>query len=129
MLTHTFYTWFLANLLHPVLFLLLDIIAGNGSFFRDAISIGLIILMVSFVVSIPCLIVSFVFVDLLVKTPLSGYTKFGVWLLAGVFMTLVELLIILPSGETVLRSLPAIISAGLSILIRYPQFIKLTCNS
>ena len=133
MFLHTFYTWLLSNLLHPVLFILLLIITENNT---DILNSGFVTAIVTFfavslVISLPCLLLGWLCLYLITNSPYSAGTKFMVWLTTGPSLVFFEFLFILLfmdliETEIFLFSFPGIAAIGISILIRFRQFEKLT---
>jgi hypothetical protein len=133
MFLHTFYTWLLSNLLHPVLFVILSIITQNypgifnPHFFIDAVTF----FAWSLVISLPCLLLGVLCLYLIINSPYSAGTKFMLWLATGPSLVFLEFLFILlvmnlVEIEILLFSFPGIAAVGISILIRYWQFEKLS---
>lgn len=133
MFLHTFYTWVLANLLHPVMFLAAAFIIGDGD--APGFDLGLfesyfLFLVYSFCISIPCLLLGWLTLYLILVSSYSGDAKFFLWLVTGPALIILEFLVILTlfnliELEILLFLLPGIASVGASILIRYQQFKKL----
>ena len=132
MFLHTFYTWILSNLLHPILFILLMIIKGNDAevfdsrFFTETATF----LAVSLIISLPCLLLAWLCLYLILSSPYSTETKFMLWLTTGPSLVFLEflflfLIINVMEFEIFLFSCPGIAAVGISILIRYRQFEKL----
>lgn len=129
MFLHTFYTWILSNLLHPILFMLLLILKESSSGFFD-FSSTVVFFTVSLVISLPCLFLGWMCLYLILNAPYSTGAKFIVWLATGPSLAFLEflfmlLVINLMEIEILQFSFPGIAAVGISILIRYGQFGKL----
>jgi hypothetical protein len=133
MFLHTFYTWLLSNLLHPVLFILLPIITGNNTdiFNSEFVNDTVIFFRLSLIISLPCLLLGWLCLYLILNSPYSAGTKFILWATTGpslVFFGFLFMLLFmnLMGAEILLFSFPGIAAVGISILIRSRQFEKLT---
>ncbi len=130
---HTLNTWLVANLVHPVIFiiyfLLLNDREGNnwgaGFFFVGVFS---------FFLSIPSLLIACFFQYVITNSNFSLLEKYIVWMIAVVgsivlnFMGLDILFDLDLTGEAYKIQPPSIIAAILSILVRYKQFVALQLN-
>ena len=132
MFLHTFYTWILSNLLHYILFIIILIITeGNPDIFDSSLFISAVIFFcLSVIISLPCLLLGWLCLNLINASPYSGGIKFLLWLVTGPSLVFFEFLFILVltnqiENEDFLVILPAMTAAGMSILIRYRQFEKL----
>jgi hypothetical protein len=131
MFLHIFYTWLLANLLHPVMFFLAALIMREApGFDQNLFEIVLLLLAYSLCLSAPCLLLGWLCLYLIICSPYSGDARFVLWLVSAVLLIVLEFLFILLAGdildlEFLLYSLPGVAAVGTSILIRYRQFKKL----
>ena len=131
MFLHTFYTWVLANLLHQVMVFFAILIVGEYSGFnQDILETYFLFLVYSFCISIPCLLLGWLSLYIILSTPNSDDVKFLLWLVTTPAVILFEFLVILILFDLIglkvlLFSLPGVASVGASILIRYNQFKKL----
>ena len=131
MFLHTFYTWLLANLLHPLMFLLAALIMPEvPGFDKDLLEIILLLLVYSLCLSAPCLLLGWPCLYLIICSLYSGDARFMLWLVSAALLIVLEFLFILLVGdnlgpEFLLFSLPGVAAVGTSILIRYRQFKKL----
>lgn len=135
---HSLFTWSLAHLIHPFIW------AAASVYINEELPVeGLKPLIgfsvVSVVVSLPSLPAYWSLNRWIIEMKLKPNEKFLLWLFvapvittatAFVFMFIMGGLLVFAYGdELVLFALPAIIATFLSVLIRYPQFIKLTNQS
>ena len=131
MFLHTFYTWILANILHPVMFFLATLVMGEAfGFNQNLFENYFLYLVYSLFISVPCLFLGWLSLYIVLATPNPDDAKFVIWLVTAPALVLFEFLIILSLFDLIelkplLFSLPGIAATGISILIRYPQFNKL----
>jgi len=131
MFLHTFYTWVVANLLHPIIFFLAELIVGETIGFDFNLVAGyLLFLTYSVGISFPCLFLGWLSLYIILMTPNTDTAKFLLWLIAAPALILFEVIVILclvgsVEKELFLISLPGIAATGVAIGIRYPQFRKL----
>jgi hypothetical protein len=133
MFLHTFYTWLLANLLHPLM-LAAGVIVTTGNVnvnFNETINFLFQILFYSMLFSLPCLLLSWLFLGIIV---FSGYlmpVKFILWLLVTALLIFLEVFIILYLSEEeiewelLLFALPATAATWMAIAFRWNQFKNL----
>lgn len=132
MFLHTFYTWILANMLHPVMFFLATFVMGEASGFNQNLFESYFLCLVySFFISIPCLFLGWLSLFIILVTPNPDDAKFVLWLVTAPVLIIFEflvILILLDSMElkVLLFSLPGIVATGVSVLVRYQQFRKLS---
>jgi hypothetical protein len=132
---HAFNTWAVAHVFHPFMCTLILWCRGWGF---DLNSIHLIagFSILSLVLSIPSLLLYYVFSREVLRLTLSPETKFSILVLVTPVITVgsVLALLILMTGpvftlekipEMLSLSLPSIIATVASVAIRYPQFLKL----
>ncbi|MGN6294926.1 MAG: hypothetical protein ACTHMV_19405 [Chitinophagaceae bacterium] len=130
---HSFNTWLVANLIHPFLILIMDLI--DPAFFYDMDflaepSLLSMIFFFSFILSLPGLLLAYACLRIIVPAPHSYQVKLVIWALAApgiiAFGAMVAMIIFgdfNPGGLIV--CMPAMLSAMLSVLIRYQQFKRL----
>jgi len=130
---HTLNTWLVANLIHPVIFivyfLLLNDVEGNnwgaGFFF-----VGIF----SFFASIPSLLIAWFLNYIITNTNFSSAEKFIAWIISVVVAIFInfagmKLLFGVDIWEEIDEIMPPpIIAAVISILIRSKQFFALQLN-
>lgn len=133
MFLHTLYTWLLSNLLHPFLFMIFLLVGEGsaGSFCSDNLIIELSFFTASLIISLPCLLVGWRCLYLIISFPFSGNSKFLIWLITAPVLVFLEFLFILFISdfleiEFLVFSIPGMTAAMISILIRYKQFRKLS---
>lgn len=137
MFNHTFNTWLLSNLLHPLSFIIFGAIK-NGSLSTSGtefFTIGGYVFLVSLFVSIPCLFLGWLCIKMILRSiVISDELKFITWIFLAPLLAFVEFLILLIildvlESDLLLYSLPGIIATVFSVLIRYPQFNKIAFTS
>lgn len=133
MFLHTFYTWLLSNLLHPLLFMILSVVrkGSAGSFCSDNLIIELSFFTASLIISLPCLLVGWLNLYLIISSPYSGNSKFLIWVITAPLLVFLEFLFILVISdfleiEFLVFSIPGMVAVMIAILIRYKQFRKLS---
>jgi hypothetical protein len=131
MFLHIFYTWIIANLLHPV-FMMLGIFILNESTASDSefFEIYLLIVFCSFIVSVPCLLFSWFSLYLISNTPYTTDAKYLVWLVTVSLTVFLEVFVILlivddVNSTTLLFSVPGVAATIVAIMLRYWQFKNL----
>jgi len=128
MFLHTFYTWIIANLLHPVfIFFAVYLIDGYPFFGTSVLEIFFLVTLYSLTFSIPCLLIGWLCFYLVSTTPLTVEAKFLTWLIAAPVLVFLEIFIILLiigqiDAELLLYSMPGMAATGIAILVRYRQF-------
>lgn len=130
MFLHVFYSWLVAQVLHPLI-LILSIWIFNGSAGYIPWSSYFFFFLFSAIVSLPCLLLGWLFFCLIVY---SGYTfaaKFLLWLASAATLVILNLWIIilvfdngLDSTDLMIAS-PGILSIWAASLMRLKQFQKL----
>lgn len=131
MFLHTFYTWVLANLLHPVMFFIATLVIGETIEFNfDLVKIYFLFLTYSVGISFPSLFLGWLSLYIILITPNTDTAKFLLWLITAPALILFEFIVILclfglVEKEIFLFSLPGITATGVAIAVRYPQFRKL----
>lgn len=132
LLLHTFSTWLVANLIHPVMMVFASLILPEVFF--NLHEEGGIIVLITFVlllVSLPCLLAGWLCLMIIVPAPHSPQLRFLVWMVAAPCIIVLQgLIMMLFAGTTspgmLIGLVPAMIAVLLSVLIRYPQFKQLT---
>ncbi|MEI9811031.1 MAG: hypothetical protein WDO16_25860 [Bacteroidota bacterium] len=135
MLLHAFNTWFVANLLYPLMLFAAFVVTGEYTtadiFHAESITILILIVSFSAFFSVPSLFVSRVLLRIIVLTNDTLIMKFIAWLFAASLLVMLDVLVtlFLFSGDIEIRSLlfalPAIAATWVSILIRWKQFVSL----
>ena len=131
MFRHTFFTWLLANSLHPVIgFIAIFIMDDASRFDQDFFLVYFLSLAYSCFISIPCLLLGWLSLYIILVTPNSDDVRFFLWLITAPALILFEFLVILILFDSIelkvlLYSLPGIAAIVVSILVRNQQFKKL----
>lgn len=131
MFLHIFYTWLLANLLHPVfIFLGFYLMEGYPIFTGEALQFLFPVLVYLLLFSIPCLFIGWVCLYLVSITPFHNDAKFLMWLFVAPLLVFMEILVILllegkVDIEELVFALPGMVAVAVAILIRYVQFQNL----
>jgi hypothetical protein len=132
LLLHTFSTWLVANLIHPVMMAFASLILPEV-FFNLHEEGGLIVLLtfVLLLVSLPCLLTGWLCLMIIVPAPHSLQLRFLVWMVAAPCIIVLQgLIMMLFAGTTspgmLIGLVPAMLAVLLSVLIRYRQFKQLT---
>lgn len=132
---YTFYTWLLANLLHPLFFFFLLLALGDHAqpyWNEGAIWLLFIFIIVCMACSLPCLIAGWLCMYVIRHTTYLPYAKFLVWLVAAPLLVFFEFLfigVIADEMEAIilLLMLPSIAAVITAIVIRYSAFAKSIC--
>jgi hypothetical protein len=127
---YLFNTWLVANLLHPLLAMLLWV---NWQDFNGGGVAGAFVLMLfSLLFSVPLLIMSWLILKILKGMRISCLAKFITWLLVGTFLPILTVLFIslFASGagdavEDLWLLVPATLSILVAILLRHKAFFKM----
>ena len=127
---YVFYTWFFANLFHPIV--LYFYYTPNGFIDAESFLSGIPIFLYLLIFSLPALLCTMVFVHYLVRIPGTRAFKFIMMLTGTPLMILINFYIIclLFGLDNISRNdlemiIPAIIATELTILIRYSYFFKM----
>lgn len=130
MIAHFTVTWLLANLLHP--FIMWVYFGGSGfSSAPELFGIVFMIIVYSFIFSIPSLFLSYLAGYLISLMPLEKNMQYLVWLVTAPAIAFVNFLLItaLLSGkinfEEIGFSVPAMIAVIIAVLFRFKQFVHL----
>lgn len=130
LLLHTFSTWLVANLIHPVMMIFASLIMPED-FFNLHEEGGFIVLItfVLLLVSLPCLLAGWLCLMIIVPAPHSLQLRFLVWMVTApciiVSQGLLMMLIIGAGSKVLIAFIPAMMAVILSVLIRYRQFKQL----
>lgn len=135
MFLHTFNTWFLANLLHPLI-MLAGMIAthehANSIFSTESFSILVLGFIFSIFCSLPSLFLSWGLLQIIVSACDTILEKVIAWLLVTALLIVLEVLVIrlIINDQFEIRglllSLPAIAATWIAIGIRWKQFMNLS---
>lgn len=89
MFSHVFRTWGLANLIHPVTFIAFVFIdEGKWTMTMDDVGFLFIFYLLSFLISIPSLVIARIFIYPIIRFNLSPYEKLILWIIA-IFISIV----------------------------------------
>ena len=123
---HVFQTWLLAQLFHFIIF------SCYFSFIlHDPLSIGALVSLLAgaFIISSPCLFISFFLLNMLLRFKVPTVVGFMIWQLLAIGSIVINIFFFsILVGETHLDwkfIFPSFIAAFLSILIRFTAFQKL----
>ena len=130
MFRHLLYTWLLANILHPVLFFLIQIGVGGSRPINqaDLVESFLSFSAASLVFSAPCLLLGIAVLYLIRFTRFKLPARFILWLFASAMMVVLMfaglLYFFLQNVELgeLKFAFPAIAATWLAIIIRWRQF-------
>ena len=130
MFLHVFYSWLIAQVFHPLLFMVLFYLSHGYVSHIDAGDI-FVFLVISTIASSPCLLLGWLFLGVIVYSGYTGHAKFFLWL--GTSAALVFLnfwCIILFFDPNILREyfvwmIPGILSIWISSILRFRQFQEL----
>jgi hypothetical protein len=125
-------TWVLANLLHPLVFVVWAQMRGENSEMHFKIIFMLATLIaISLVLSLPSLLASWIFMKLVHWLPVDGTAKYALWIALASAIPMLNILAIgmvarkgLPHPEDIELALPAALSVFFSILIRTKYFFN-----
>lgn len=128
---HVLYTWLLANILHPFVWIIAErIMYGNSS--GDFSTPIFLIFWVSFLFSIPAIFIAWAGSIAILNANYSGIEKLFLWYLAAISATAIDfkMVVYVFFGENLAINnfkivLPALIATFLSISIRYKYFLQL----
>ena len=133
MFVHTFNTWLVANLIHPVIFIIYFLWlndTGGNDWAAAIFFIGIF----SFFLSIPSLLIAWFFQYVITNTNFSSWEKFVAWIMSVVvaiflnFASLKLLFDVVTWSEIEEILPPSVMAAVLSILIRHKQFFAFQLN-
>jgi hypothetical protein len=130
---HVSATWLIANLLHPLVALI--VFGGNSDLNLDMVASVLGIIVYSLLFSLPSLLLSFLAIYGIFKLPSSITVKYITWLVIAPFIVFVNywLLFSVFLGVSMQKEdtdfmLPAMIAVVLTILVRYISFFRMATN-
>jgi hypothetical protein len=127
---YIFLTWVIANLLHPLILIVYFGIGGGGMFSEGLFQAFLLLLICSFLFSIPSLIISCLLIYALKVLPLTLFQKYIAGVLIAVAIPFLNLVILEYIENDLFRefdtgaAIPASISVLFAVLIRHKQFIR-----
>ena len=128
MFRHVLYTWLLANFIYPAVIILYFIMGESGVNSPTQFFAGyLYFLWISLVLSLPCLLISWLCFSVISRSQNSVDVKFTLWLLVGpslAFCECISLVALVPGigNEKPLLTISAIIAVVLAIVIRHRHF-------
>ena len=134
MFLHAFYTWLLANLLHPLMLAAgISITTGNVHFSLTGETISNLFefLFYSMLFSLPCLLLGWLFLGIIVFSSYPGPVKFILWFLVTALVIFLEVFTILYLSqeeiewELLLFAIPATGATWVAIALRWNQFKNL----
>ena len=127
---HVSGTWFWANLLHPfIMFFYFDFFDHSSG--SELFGVLFAIFIYSLIFSLPSLFISFLWVYLISKLPVSVRVKYIAWIVSAPLLVILNFMLIsLLSGSDITFSelqiaIPAMIAVVIIILIRYKQFLNI----
>lgn len=129
MFLHVFYSWVVANLLHPLV-LLAYFHSEVEEFSIEIPGWGLLIFGVSVLLSLPALIAGWVVMHLINRLPFDSISKYFTWLFLACCLPLVIFITIVLFMTKELRMseleaiVPATISVAAALIIRAGYFFK-----
>ena len=129
MFLHVFYSWLIAQVFHPVLFVVSLWLLG-GWFPVNPEDVFFFIL-ISMLVSLPSLFAGWLFIGPIIHSNYTIAAKFFMWLASTavlVILTLWIIILVLDGGrhlESLLAGTPGILSVWVASIIRLKQFQKL----
>lgn len=126
--THVFNTWFIANLFHPICWVVWLVCEGN-----EIEMFGWLYLFIGgLLLSIPSFLLSWILLRGIFLLGYNIYEKLFLWYLAVIIsilfgVTIIALIIIGKyfSADELVLCVPSIVAAILSISVRYKSFTKL----
>ncbi|MBL7739211.1 MAG: hypothetical protein JNK14_08320 [Chitinophagaceae bacterium] len=134
MFLHTFYTWLLANALHPAMFMLSYLVLNGdyASFFdADTWAFYWLFQIFSLVLSLPALLAGWLLLGVIVLSNHTAVARFLLWLLCVSALVPVSFLLLFllagehPDREVFFLSIPGVSAVLITICIRYKQFGRL----
>ena len=134
MKVHVFYTWILANCLHPVMFVIYELASSQGGLpAYDELSWAIFLFVLAFFVSLPCLMICWFVMGRILRCSASIMERFCMWLIAALLIVLLHagLVMLLSKGPDpgILFAFgPALAAVFSSIVIRHEQFVILAAG-
>lgn len=137
MFLHVFNTWLIANLLQPLFIIffsflfLLDPDPYAASMFEWNATLLVCLFLLSILVSIPFLLLASFLFKLIAKMEYTQTARFVCWLftaVVGIFSIFLALALFFDNVnfKAFILGFPAMSATGITILLRYRQFIKIT---
>lgn len=133
MYLHVVNTWFIANLLHPVI--LFFYFEGAENFEPEMIGFGLQFLVFSFLFSLPSLLLCMGAIYTLFKLSFSVTGRYMIWLIITLLIVIINFWIIFYGfiGAHINKNdfeiiIPALMAAGITVIIRHVQFFRVTAQ-
>lgn len=127
---HAANTWLLANALHLIIWFIVSFDLSTGRI-APVIPFQMLVLVIFFMVlvSLPCLVLAYFILDIMVKSKQSSSLRLIVWMIICPGLVLLEglaAMLIFKSDHEVLNVfLPGMLAALLAAVCRYPQFKQL----
>jgi len=132
MFIHTLLTWLLANVIHPIMMFVCLLIVSNFNTAPEPemIAVAVPLILVSSILSIPALFISWLMLQVITQLMLTSEMKFLLWLLTAPAMILLQFLVMSVLMDLIAMSeieliIPAMLSALIAIPCRYNAFVKL----
>lgn len=137
MFIHTFYTWILANMIHPILWLFMPLFIQEeeGISFINDVSVGILMLVTFFtgLISFPCLLLGWQLLRIIAVIDYTKEAKFCMWTAAVLSLIIAEsilivLLVEVSVMEMIWLIIPVSVASIIAICARYSLFIKLVAS-
>jgi hypothetical protein len=134
MFLHTFNTWLIANLLHPLMIMAFGwVIYGHEGilFYADVAKGYLLVLGVSILCSLPSLLIGWFLLGVVVLTDYTPLARLIMWMCCSSILVFLEVLVMALivreplTLETFSLAIPGILAVNAAIIIRYGQFRQL----
>src|SRR4051812_8549037 len=129
MFLNVFYSWLIAQVLHPILFMV-SLWLFDGRFFINAEYV-FYFLLISILVSLPGLLSGWLCMGRIVAAHYTISAKFFIWLATAAMLVILTLWIVILffdgglQPEFLLAAIPGILSIWIASIIRLRQFYKL----
>ena len=132
MFLNVFYSWLIAQVLHPVVYIV-ALWAISGYFGMSAAAVADIFYFFAFglIVSLPSLLLGWLCMGLIVHSSYTTLAKFLLWIVATAILVILNFWIIILfidrgfQFQDFIIAIPGIISIWIASIIRYKQFQKL----
>jgi len=127
MFLHVFYSWLVTQLLHPILVIALSYVL-NGSIGHLEPGVIVLFVIVSVLISSPCLLLGWLSIGLIIYSGYAAVIKFVLWLLATGTLVILNFFILglILYGrfqfEFLFITIPGILSVWIVSVIRWKQF-------
>jgi hypothetical protein len=132
MMPHTFITWVVANLLHPLVWVLFIQLKNVEPVSIESVQGLFLITVFTFIFSLPSLFLASLLLSLIAKSFQNINVRFVVWVFSVTVIPMINCLILdliaeswKITGEAFELAIPATIATFIAVLIRYKQFSKL----